>query len=42
VHVVSIPATSLELGFELSTGTAKGVEEAVDAITKIVSRAFGL
>ena len=42
VHVVSIPATSLELGFELSTGTAKGVEEAVDAITEIVSRAFGL
>jgi Ni,Fe-hydrogenase maturation factor len=41
VYVVSIPAGNLELGFELSTETAKGVEEAVDTITEIASRAFG-
>jgi hydrogenase maturation protease len=41
VYVVSIPAGNLELGFELSAETAKGVEEAVDTITEIVSRAFG-
>jgi hydrogenase maturation protease len=35
-YVVSIPATSLELGFELSSLTASAVEEAVSAIEGIV------
>jgi len=37
-YTVSIPATNLELGFDLSPGTATGVEEAVEATVKIVSQ----
>jgi hydrogenase maturation protease len=40
-YVVSIPASNLELGFELSPRTAAATEEAVDAIKEIVSRSFG-
>ena len=36
-HSVSIPATNLELGFDLSPATAAAVEEAVEAIAGIVS-----
>ena len=41
-YVVSIPASNLELGFELSPRTAAATEEAVDAIKEIVSRGCGL
>lgn len=36
-YTVSIPATSLELGFDLSPATAVAMEEAVEAIVGIVS-----
>ena len=36
-HSVSIPATNLELGFDLSPVTAVAMEEAVEAIVGIVS-----
>ena len=37
-YVVSIPASNLELGFELSPRTAAATEEAVDAIVGIVEQ----
>jgi hydrogenase maturation protease len=37
-YAVSIPASNLELGFDLSSTTATAVEEAVDAIVRIVSQ----
>jgi hydrogenase maturation protease len=36
-YTVSIPATNLELGFDLSPATALAMEEAVEAIVGIVS-----
>ena len=36
-YTASIPATNLELGFDLSPATAAAVEEAVEAIVGIVS-----
>lgn len=36
-YTVSIPATNLELGFDLSSTTATAVEKAVDAIVGIVT-----
>lgn len=38
VYAVSIPATNLGLGFELSPATAAAVEEAVAAIVEIVAQ----
>lgn len=37
-YTVSIPATNLELGFDLSPATAEAVEEAVKTIVEIVSQ----
>jgi hydrogenase maturation protease len=37
-YTVSIPASNLELGFDLSSPTAAAVEEAVDSIVGIVSQ----
>lgn len=36
-YIVSIPATDLELGFELSPTTARAVDEAVAVIVELVS-----
>lgn len=41
-YMVSIPASNLELGFELSPRTAAAMEEAVEAIKEIASRPFGM
>jgi hydrogenase maturation protease len=35
---ISIPATNLEMGFEFSPATAKGVEQAVDLIVELARR----
>lgn len=37
-HAVSIPASNLGLGFDLSPATAAAVEEAVETIVEIVSQ----
>lgn len=37
-YTVSIPATNLELGFDLSPATAEAVEEAVETIVETVSQ----
>ena len=38
VYTVSIPATNLELGFDLSPNTAAAVDETVKAIARIVAQ----
>lgn len=39
-HTVSIPASNLDLGFELTPATAAAVEEAVEAVAEIVERVY--
>ena len=37
-YIVSIPATNLELGFDLSPATARAIDEAVAVVAELVSR----